>query len=291
LESKKKQRSKKKSSKAVESTTTSAVDASTASGAGGGATGSEEDGLDKAQEEKKSLLMELFTQSGEAKLATIIPHITEFLSDPLAGKLLIFGHHRPLLDKLQEHISSLEVEFIRIDGRTSSKERQARVQTFQNSSTCRVGILSITAAGVALTLTAAATVYFAEIFWTPGSLIQAEDRAHRIGQNNAVSVTYFLADGTIDEILWPLVRQKIKTLGEVVEGHENVDINAVKASSSSSSSASSESKIQRTTSSSADGGASTDIGKGGIIEDEDVDVKESVHIDDLEGKLYLPLTL
>ena len=47
-----------------------------------------------------------------------------------------------------------------------------RASYFQTSGECRVAVLAITAAGIAITLTAASTVYFAETYWNPGSLIQ-----------------------------------------------------------------------------------------------------------------------
>ena len=105
-----------------------------------------------------------------------------------------------------------------------SKERQNRIEKFQNKSTCRVALLSITSAGVAITLTAASTVYFAELFWTPASLLQAEDRAHRIGQTAEVNIYYFRSQGTVDDVLWPLLQHKIKTLGEVFEGVKFLNI-------------------------------------------------------------------
>ena len=49
-------------------------------------------------------------------------------------------------------------------------------------------------------------------------------RAHRIGQVNAVTITYFLANGSVDDILWPMIRTKMKVLGEVVEGNAGLDM-------------------------------------------------------------------
>jgi SWI/SNF-related matrix-associated actin-dependent regulator 1 of chromatin subfamily A len=94
------------------------------------------------------------------------------------------------------------VGHIRIDGGTPQSARQALVTRFQETDSVRAAVLGIRAAGVGLTLTAASTVVFAEMSWTPGDLIQAEDRVHRIGQASSVNVYYLHAHDTIDDIIW-----------------------------------------------------------------------------------------
>lgn len=61
-----------------------------------------------------------------------------------------------------------DVPYIRIDGSTSSADRETRCQQFQLSERHSVAVLSITAANMGLTLSAANLVVFAELFWNPG---------------------------------------------------------------------------------------------------------------------------
>lgn len=91
---------------------------------------------------------------------------------------------------------------MRIDGSVSQQERTNNVERFQNDPEILVALLSITAAGVGITLTAASTVIFAELHWTPALMIQAEDRAHRIGQKDSVNCHYLIGEGTLDEMLY-----------------------------------------------------------------------------------------
>ncbi|KAI5437409.1 hypothetical protein KIW84_023500 [Lathyrus oleraceus] len=105
---------------------------------------------------EKNLINKIYTDSAEAKIPAV-------------------------LDYLGTVIEKKKVGCIRIDGGTPSGSRQQLVTEFQEKDSIKAAVLSIKAGGVGLTLTAASTVLFAELSWTPGDLIQAEDRVHRIG--------------------------------------------------------------------------------------------------------------
>ena len=62
---------------------------------------------------------------------------------------------------------------------------------------------------------------FAELFWNPGVLTQAEDRAHRIGQTDIVSIQYLVARDTADDVIWPLIQNKLNVLNKAGLSKDN----------------------------------------------------------------------
>lgn len=105
------------------------------------------------------------------------------------------------MNSISDLLDSQNIRYIRIDGNTSSETRTRNCDQFQTDDKTRVALLSITAANAGLTLTSAQLVVFAELFWNPGILTQAEDRAHRIGQTDSVVVQYLVAQGNIEKKL------------------------------------------------------------------------------------------
>lgn len=89
----------------------------------------------------------------------------------------------------------------------------------------RVALLAIKAAGTGLNFTSANVVVFAELSWVPGDIKQCEDRAHRIGQDKNVSVNFLLGRGSIDEIIWKTLQNKLDNVGQILDGsHDALDV-------------------------------------------------------------------
>ena len=159
---------------------------------------------------------ELYLKSGEIKAKAVCDYLNVLLE--AEQKFLIFGHHKCVLNAIESHLREKKVKLIRIDGSTPSVQRAGLVQKFQENEVYRAAVLSIKAAGVGLTLTAASLVVMAELDWTPGNLVQAEDRAHRIGQASSVHVHYLHMKGSIDDIIWQTIQTKLQNVGTVLDG-------------------------------------------------------------------------
>lgn len=131
-----------------------------------------------------------------------VPHVLEICDLRLEEepKILIFAHHHAVIEKIMKHYNKKGKpdQAVALYGPMSAQERDAAVQRFQSDPEIKVFVGSIMAAGVGLTLTAASTVVFAEVDWVPGNIVQAEDRAHRIGQTQTVNVIHIAVAGTLD---------------------------------------------------------------------------------------------
>ena len=168
-------------------------------------------GVDDEKVSRRRMLHELFRLTGETKIPVVASMLKRWLQDSRNGKICVFAHHINVLNAIIEYAGlsnncNSRSKCLRIDGSTSPKDRQEQLTLFQNDASVRVAILGITAAGVGVTLTAASTIWFAELYWTPALLIQAEDRCHRIGQQANVRCLYIIAEGTLDGVLWMLLQ-------------------------------------------------------------------------------------
>ncbi|XP_067649630.1 SWI/SNF-related matrix-associated actin-dependent regulator of chromatin subfamily A-like protein 1 [Haliotis asinina] len=164
--------------------------------------------------ERRGALLEYFHHTCTAKTKAVRDYILDMLESD--KKFIVFAHHQEMLDAVEDAIVSCKngPEFIRIDGKTSSEQRNIYCGRFQTSESVRVAVLSITAANAGLNMAAASVVVFAELFWNPGILVQAEDRAHRLGQMDCVNVHYLVAQRTADDYIWPLIQSKLEVLSK-----------------------------------------------------------------------------
>lgn len=184
--------------------------------------------LDQLRKElNQHLSFEVISRIRSATATAKIPWVGEHVADMLddgVGKVVVFAHHRNVLDALKTKFGE---EAVLLDGETSLAERDRAVKAFQSDPKIKVFIGSLLAAGTGLTLTASSHVVFAELDWTPGNVTQAEDRCHRIGQLNPVTVQYLLFDNTIDDLIASILVDKGETIAAVVDGETAANDNFV----------------------------------------------------------------
>lgn len=157
----------------------------------------------------------LIRLSAKLKLEWTAQWIADFFESHPGEKLVCFTMHTFVIDYLRERFRQRALV---INGAVTGKRRQETVFQFQNNRRYDLMLGNWRAAGVGITLTAACHAVALDLPWTPGDLLQGEDRIHRIGQKRAVTVHYLTALGTIEEKQIKILRKKSKVLDAILNG-------------------------------------------------------------------------
>ncbi|KAH7910079.1 SNF2 family N-terminal domain-containing protein [Hygrophoropsis aurantiaca] len=130
-------------------------------------------------------------------------------------KVLLFSQFTTMLDIIEDWAVELKGWSIcRIDGSTAPLDRREQMNRFQEGGD-KPGapilfLLSTRAGGLGITLTAADTVIFYDQDWNPQMDVQAQDRAHRIGQTKPVLVFRLVSAHTIETKIMHRATEKRK---------------------------------------------------------------------------------
>ena len=105
-----------------------------------------------------------------------------------------------------------------LTGAMSLTQRERVLQRFRSDPHHRVLVLSLRAGGVALDLQEASYVFHFDRWWNPAVEEQASDRSHRMGQVRPVHVYAYSLEGSVEERIIEILREKRVLFDEIVEG-------------------------------------------------------------------------
>jgi len=142
------------------------------------------------------------------------------LNGQASPKVVIFSQWERMTRLVAQELERSGVEFVYLHGNVPARERQNRVESFQNDSQVRV-FLSTDAGAMGLNLQAASIVINLDLPWNPAILEQRIGRIHRIGQMRGIEVIDLISAGTIEEEMMTKLRFKSALFEGVLDGGED----------------------------------------------------------------------
>ncbi len=160
-------------------------------------------------------LVDATWKKSSAKLDLLMSLVEELREED--HRALVFSQFVKHLSVIREALDEQGITYQYLDGATPAKERQRRVDAFQNGEG-DLFLISLKAGGTGLNLTGADYVIHLDPWWNPAVEDQATDRAHRIGQERPVTVYRLVAEGTIEEQILALHADKRELVAGVLDG-------------------------------------------------------------------------
>ncbi|KAL4647915.1 transcription activator BRG1-like [Arapaima gigas] len=133
-------------------------------------------------------------------------------------KVLLFCQMTSLMTIMEDYFAYRNFKYLRLDGTTKAEDRGMLLKTFNDpASQYFIFLLSTRAGGLGLNLQSADTVVIFDSDWNPHQDLQAQDRAHRIGQQNEVRVLRLCTVNSVEEKILAAAKHKLNVDQKVIQ--------------------------------------------------------------------------
>lgn len=133
-------------------------------------------------------------------------------------RVLIFFQMTAIMDIMEDFLRFRGIKYLRLDGSTKPDDRSVLLKQFNDpQSEYDVFILSTRAGGLGLNLQSADTVIIYDSDWNPHQDLQAQDRAHRIGQKVEVRILRLVTEKSVEETILARAQSKLEINGKVIQ--------------------------------------------------------------------------
>lgn len=133
-------------------------------------------------------------------------------------RVLLFCQMTQCMTIIEDYLSWRQFGYLRLDGTTKAEDRGELLRKFNaKGSDYFVFLLSTRAGGLGLNLQTADTVVIFDSDWNPHQDLQAQDRAHRIGQRNEVRVLRLMTVNSVEERILAAARYKLNMDEKVIQ--------------------------------------------------------------------------
>ena len=133
-------------------------------------------------------------------------------------RVLIFFQMTQVMDIMEDFLRMRDLKYMRLDGGTKAEDRNSMLKLFNApDSEYFCFLLSTRAGGLGLNLQTADTVIIFDTDWNPHQDLQAQDRAHRIGQKNEVRILRLITTDSVEEVILERAMQKLDIDGKVIQ--------------------------------------------------------------------------
>ncbi|PIC50230.1 hypothetical protein B9Z55_001217 [Caenorhabditis nigoni] len=134
-------------------------------------------------------------------------------------KVVVVSQWTSVLNLIEDHVKENGIRYTSITGQVLVKDRQERVDSFnQEKGGAKVMLLSLTAGGVGLNLCGGNHLIMVDLHWNPALEQQAFDRIYRMGQKKPVFIHRLVTNKTIEQRVTELQKSKLQLASSILDG-------------------------------------------------------------------------